>query len=153
MLGPQPEVQLEGGASLDLSEGSVARSLRVAPPLIGLDLLEAAILEQADPDDRDGDGISGRPHWLEEGERKPRLGRFGWKAIATTVRDQTAAVFLNDMGLTSQEDIGWRKLDLVAYHSQTLGAPRTALPASSPGCGGARGCSTPCSAPAATGRS
>ncbi|MEA5392341.1 di-heme oxidoredictase family protein [Cyanobium gracile UHCC 0139] len=140
----RPEVQLEGGTSLDLSERSVARSLRVAPPLIGLGLLEAvpeaAILAHADPDDRDGDGISGRPHWLAEGERPPRLGRFGWKAGAATVRDQTADAFLNDMGLTTAArpdgagvvDINGAELTLVTYYSQTLGAPRTALPASSP---------------------
>jgi CxxC motif-containing protein (DUF1111 family) len=140
----RPEVRLEGDASRDLSERSVARSLRVAPPLVGLGLLEAvpeeAILALADPDDRDGDGISGRPHWLEEGTGAPRLGRFGWKAGAATVRDQTADAFLNDMGLTSPVrpdgarvvDITERELTLVTYYSQTLGAPRTALPASSP---------------------
>ncbi|MCP9797506.1 MULTISPECIES: di-heme oxidoredictase family protein [Cyanophyceae] len=132
----RPEIRLERDGSLDLSERSVARSLRVAPPLIGMGLLEAvpeeAILAHADPDDRDGDGISGRPHWLEEGKGTPRLGRFGWKAGAATVRDQTAAAFLNDMGLTSPGDIGTRELELVTYYSQTLGAPRTALPATSP---------------------
>jgi len=140
----RPEVQLEGGTSLDLSERSVARSLRVAPPLIGLGLLEAvpeaAILAHADPDDRDGDGISGRAHWLEEGERTSQLGRFGWKAIAATVRDQTADAFFNDMGLTTAErpdggrpvDIDEAELTLVTYYSQTLGAPRTGLPTSSP---------------------
>jgi CxxC motif-containing protein (DUF1111 family) len=140
----QPEIRLEAGASLELSGRAVARSLRVAPPLIGLGLLEAVpesvILARADPADRDGDGISGRPHWLKEGDGKPRLGRFGWKAIAATVRDQTADAFLNDMGLTSPArpdgarvvDITERELTLVTYYSQTLGAPRTALPASSP---------------------
>ena len=41
-------------------------SARVAPPMIGLGLLEAipeaAILANADPDDRNGDGIRGRPN-------------------------------------------------------------------------------------------
>jgi CxxC motif-containing protein (DUF1111 family) len=132
----RPEVQLEGGASLELSDRSVARSLRVAPPLIGLGLLEAvpeeAILAHADPDDRDGDGISGRPHWLQEPGGKWRLGRFGWKAISPSLKEQTAAALLNDMGLTSPGDIGRRELELVTYYSQTLGAPRTALPASRP---------------------
>lgn len=140
----RPVVQLEADASPNLFEPLVARSLRVAPPLIGLGLLEAvpeaAILHHADPDDRDGDGISGRPHWLEQGEGTPRLGRFGWKAIAATVRDQTAEAFVNDMGLTTAArpdggrpvDIQETELTLVTYYSQTLGAPRTALPATSP---------------------
>ncbi|MBM5822248.1 MAG: c-type cytochrome [Cyanobacteria bacterium K_Offshore_surface_m2_011] len=140
----RPDLQLVGDPSLDLSAPSVARSLRVAPPLIGLGLLEAvpeaAILAHADPDDRDGDGIAGRPHWLGQGEGTPQLGRFGWKAIAATVRDQTADAFLNDMGLTTAErpdggrpvDIDEAELTLVTYYSQTLGAPRTGLPTSSP---------------------
>ena len=132
----RPVVELEAEPFLDLSERSVARSLRVAPPLLGLGLLEAvpeaAILEHADPYDRDGDGISDRPHWLEGPGGKQRLGRFGWKAISPSLQDQTAAALLNDMGLTSPGDIGRRELDLIAFYSQTLGAPRTALPATSP---------------------
>ncbi len=132
----RPLIQLEAGPSLGLSDLPVARSLRVAPPLVGLGLLEAvpeeAILEHADPDDRDGDGISGRPHWLQDPTGQRRLGRFGWKALSASVKDQTAAAFLNDMGLTSPGDIGETELDLVTFYSQTLGAPRTALPASSP---------------------
>ncbi len=131
----RPRVQLEADPSHDLSERSVARSLRVAPPLLGLGLLEAVpeatILEHADPDDRDGDGISGRPHWLEGPGGTQRLGRFGWKAISPSLQEQTAAALLNDMGLTSPGDIGRRELELVTYYSQTLGAPRTALPATS----------------------
>jgi CxxC motif-containing protein (DUF1111 family) len=131
----RPVVRLETEASLDLSPQSVARSLRVAPPLIGLGLLEAVpeatILERADPDDRDGDGISGRPHWLKGDGGRRQLGRFGWKALSATVQDQTAAAFLNDMGLTSPGDIGARELELVTFYSQTLGAPRTAQAASS----------------------
>jgi CxxC motif-containing protein (DUF1111 family) len=68
-------------------------SPRVAPPMIGLGLLEAIpaadILAAADPDDLDGDGVSGRPAivWSAEFDR-PMLGRFGWKAGAPTVREQ-----------------------------------------------------------------
>jgi CxxC motif-containing protein (DUF1111 family) len=129
-------VLLEAEAPIDLSTRSVARSLRVAPPLVGLGLLEAVpeatILERADPDDRDGDGISGRPHWLKGDGGRRKLGRFGWKALSASVQEQTTAAFLNDMGLTSPGDISARELELVTFYSQTLGAPRTALPASSP---------------------
>ena len=79
-------------------------SPRVASPMIGLGLLElvpeARILAAADPDDRDGDGISGRPNrvWSEE-RGLVMLGRFGWKAGQPTVRQQVAAAFSGDMGL------------------------------------------------------
>ncbi|MEM6985896.1 MAG: di-heme oxidoredictase family protein [Pseudomonadota bacterium] len=74
-------------------------SLRVAPHMIGLGLLEAipaeAIRAAADPDDRDRDGISGRAADLSDG----MLGRFGWKAHSPSVRDQSSGAFHTDMGL------------------------------------------------------
>jgi CxxC motif-containing protein (DUF1111 family) len=85
----------------------VLLSPRVAAPMIGLGLLEmvdeADILARADPDDRDGDGISGRPNrvWSMEHGR-PMLGRFGWKAARATIRDQTAGAFSGDMGLSTE---------------------------------------------------
>ncbi|MEO1470642.1 MAG: di-heme oxidoredictase family protein, partial [Pseudomonadota bacterium] len=84
----------------------VMRSPRVAPPMIGLGLLEAVpaadILAGADPGDADGDGISARPNivWSREYAR-PMLGRFGLKAGMPTVREQTAAAFSGDMGLST----------------------------------------------------
>jgi CxxC motif-containing protein (DUF1111 family) len=82
-------------------------SPRVAAPMIGLGLLEMVdetdILARADPDDRDGDGISGRPNhvWsMEHGHAM--LGRFGWKAARATIRDQTAGAFSGDMGLSTE---------------------------------------------------
>lgn len=81
-------------------------SPRVAPPMIGLGLLEAipeeAILARADPDDKDGDGISGRPNYVRSLEtEKVALGRFGWKAGSPTVRQQSADAFNGDIGLSS----------------------------------------------------
>ncbi len=79
-------------------------SPRVAPPMIGLGLLEsipeADILALADPDDADGNGISGRPSWVPTGTADGRvLGRFGWKAAVPTVRMQTARAFFEDIGI------------------------------------------------------
>lgn len=81
-------------------------SPRIAPQVIGLGLFEALedeqILARADPDDANGDGISGRANYVtdpEDGER--RLGRFGWKAAASTLRMQTAGALRGDMGITS----------------------------------------------------
>lgn len=84
--------------------GDLMVSPRIAPHMPGLGLLEAIaearLLELSDPDDADGDGISGRVQWHEvDGERLP--GRFGWKADAPTVAHQVAGALAGDMGLTS----------------------------------------------------
>lgn len=81
-------------------------SVRVAPPMIGLGLLEAipesAILANADPDDSNGNGISGRPNRVfDQVTRDTSLGRFGWKAGQPNLNQQNADAFFNDMGLSS----------------------------------------------------
>ncbi|MBU2963280.1 c-type cytochrome [Citreicella sp. C3M06] len=81
-------------------------SPRVAPQMIGLGLLEAIpaaeILARADPQDSDGDGISGRAAivWSVEYDQ-PMLGRFGWKGIEPTIRDQIASAFSTDIGIST----------------------------------------------------
>jgi len=119
---------------------------RTAPQVIGLGLLEAVPVEQlaalADPDDVDGDGISGRVHYLDAERRV--AGRFGWKATQPTVRGQTAAAFVNDMGITSKDqpaealtaaqmralgveplapEIRAETFDKVVFYTQTLAVP------------------------------
>jgi CxxC motif-containing protein (DUF1111 family) len=83
----------------------VQTSPRVAPPMIGLGLIEAipaeAILANADPDDENGDGISGRPNWVREEGQPPLIGRFGWKAGNAVIAQQAAEAFANDMGISS----------------------------------------------------
>ncbi len=81
-------------------------SPRVAPAVIGSGLLEQVpekqILEWEDPDDRDGDGVSGRANrvWnLATGHSA--LGRFGWKANQPDIAHQTAAAFSGEMGMTT----------------------------------------------------
>jgi CxxC motif-containing protein (DUF1111 family) len=81
-------------------------SPRVAPPMIGLGLLEAIpeadLLARADPGDADGDGISGRPNrvWSKEFGQW-MLGRFGHKAGMPTVQAQSMAAMSGDMGLSN----------------------------------------------------
>ena len=82
-------------------------SPRVAPPMIGLGLLEAipevALRAAADPDDANGDGISGRVNTVWDfAAEHTAVGRFGWKAGQPSVRQQTAAAFAGDMGLTTE---------------------------------------------------
>lgn len=81
-------------------------SVRVAPAMIGLGLLEAipeaAILANADPDDLNSNGISGRPNRVfDQVSRDTKLGRFGWKAGQPSLNQQNADAFFNDMGLTT----------------------------------------------------
>lgn len=81
-------------------------SARIAPPVFGLGLLEAIgeadILVNADENDRDGDGISGRPNYgWDYQQQKTMLGRFGWKAGQPTLLQQAAAAYNGDMGLTT----------------------------------------------------
>jgi CxxC motif-containing protein (DUF1111 family) len=95
---------------VDLGYGPLAPgtmiSPRVAPPMIGLGLLEAVpenqILANADPDDSNHDGISGKPNhvWSRE-QQKVTLGRFGWKAGVPTIAEQTAAAANGDIGLST----------------------------------------------------
>ncbi|WP_420406327.1 di-heme oxidoredictase family protein [Nisaea sp.] len=81
-------------------------SARIATPMIGLGLLEALsekdILSWADPGDRDGDGISGRPNRVMSAlNREVMLGRFGWKANEPTLKDQVSGAFAGDIGISS----------------------------------------------------
>ncbi|MDB6181917.1 di-heme oxidoredictase family protein [Paracoccus fistulariae] len=81
-------------------------SPRVAPQMIGMGLLEAIpaqdILSWADPDDADGDGISGNPQivWSQVHDQ-PMLGRFGHKAGNPTVLEQSASAFSGDIGISN----------------------------------------------------
>ncbi|MEL6167794.1 MAG: di-heme oxidoredictase family protein [Pseudomonadota bacterium] len=110
----------------------VSLNPRVAPPMIGLGLVEAIpaedILRNADPDDTNGDGISGRP-----GMAGYSLGRFGWKAMAPSILDQTATAFSNDMGLSTRlRPAAWGDCTAAqtacrtAFHGGTPNAPEVA---------------------------
>lgn len=81
-------------------------SPRIAPALVGMGLLDAipheAIAAAADPQDADGDGISGRVnHVWDRAEQQTVPGRFGWKASQPNLLQQAAAAFRNDIGITS----------------------------------------------------
>ena len=123
---------------------------RVAPGVFGVGLLEAvpeeAIVEKADPDDEDGDGISGRANRVADARRGGRaLGRFGWKANEPTVEQQAAGAFNGDLGITSpifkdencppgqracaraktggRPEIDEHKLGRVTFYTSTLAVP------------------------------
>ncbi len=75
--------------------------IRTTPAVWGSGLLDAIpdseILAHADPSDRDGDGVAGRPNWTVDG----RLGRFGRKAQVASLHDFVGIAFTMEMGLTN----------------------------------------------------
>lgn len=101
----RPQLQVTDLAYGPLPD-NVLTSVRIAPPMIGLGLLEAIseadVLGRADPDDRNNDGISGRPNQVWDARhQKTVMGRFGWKAGQPNLDQQNAAAFAGDMGLTT----------------------------------------------------
>jgi len=85
----------------------VNTSMRMTPAMIGMGLIEeipeSAILEKSDPNDSDGDGISGKPNYVADAAKGGKsLGRFGFKATHPTVEQQSAAAFFGDMGVTTR---------------------------------------------------
>jgi CxxC motif-containing protein (DUF1111 family) len=81
-------------------------SARVAPPMIGLGLLEAipeeAILANAEAQAKEKNGIAGRPNRVwDDVQQKAVLGRFGWKAGQPNLNQQNVHAFSGDMGLTT----------------------------------------------------
>jgi CxxC motif-containing protein (DUF1111 family) len=84
----------------------VMTSLRASPPIAGAGLLdlvpEEVLLEYADPDDRNRDGVEGRPNRIVDPQTgRNVIGRLGWKANSPNLRTQIATALLEDMGLTS----------------------------------------------------
>ena len=82
-------------------------SARVAPPMIGLGLLEAipeeAILANAEAQAKAKEGIAGRPNRVwDDVQQKTVLGRFGWKAGQPNLNQQNVHAFSGDMGLTTR---------------------------------------------------
>lgn len=101
----KPTVEFRNLAYGDMHP-EVQTSARVGSQLIGLGLLEAIpearLLALADPNDSDGDGISGRPNYvwdIRSGQQV--IGRFGWKANQPNILQQAATAFHGDLGITT----------------------------------------------------
>ncbi len=100
----RPELKFRDLAFSNLSPDMA--SLRVAPQLVGLGLLEAVpaaeIVAWAEANASRRDGIRGTPHMIHgRGNPSQMLGRFGWRARQPTLREQIAAALIGDMGLTT----------------------------------------------------
>ena len=98
----RPRIRIDGQDTLaDLAWISP----RLAPDLHGAGLLERVPLTwlaaQADPDDLNGDGISGSVVMGQYGEQDIEPGRFGWKGDEPDLAHQISAAFHFDLGLST----------------------------------------------------
>ncbi len=120
---------------IDLGYGKLGEDLqispRVAPAMIGLGLLNNVSPDTlnalADPDDIDGDGISGRPNIVwDEVAQKSMLGRFGWKSNQPNLRQQNASAADGDIGITTtgaDADMSQEFLAKLTLYTATLAVP------------------------------
>lgn len=115
--GPQLQNRSIAGYLPEILPAQATGVTHLLPPAVsGLGYLAAVpdetLLSLADPDDRNGDGISGVPNYVPAQEyfdplpmHKPLhglyIGRFGRKAAAIDLLQQTASAYRNDMGITS----------------------------------------------------
>lgn len=135
----KPSVSLKprGGRKLP---GDVLTSLRVPPPVFGLGLLEAVtdeeLLKNSDPEDANGDGISGHPNYVWDRVLNAKvIGRFGRKANTPTLVQQAATAYAEDMGVSNplfpnsdgSEEVTQQILDNTAFYTQTLAVPIAAV--------------------------
>jgi len=110
-------------------------------------LSDATILSLADENDANGDGISGRPNWINIptycAERKQTIyrngkyiGRFGKKAAVYDLLQQTVNAYNQDMGINStyehyntyngqdaDAEVNNQTVQHVVFYLQTLKAP------------------------------
>ena len=113
--GPQHQDKAIPGVPLEVMPSGVERTFRMPPPVFGVGMIEAIpveiILSHADPYDRDGDGISGRPNMVNAPEFVPgshvgggsglQLGRFSRKARVSSLLQQVSEAYHQDIGITS----------------------------------------------------
>lgn len=115
MGGPQFQDKAIPGVPYEIIPAGVDKSVRLPPPVFGMGLIENipvdTILSYADEFDSDGDGISGRPNWVFPPDSIPssevgggpgeQLGRFGRKASVSSLIQQVAQAYNQDIGITS----------------------------------------------------
>lgn len=112
-------------------------SMRRPPPIFGSGLIDAVeagtIIAHADPDDSDGNGISGKANIVWDSiRRRASVGKFGWKAGSPTAAQQIATAYAIDMGVTNPlmslgdrpPDIDRRIFDRTVFYTLSLAVPR-----------------------------
>ena len=139
--GYQPEQLPSNATSTDL----------IAPAVSGLGFLDAVsdadLISLSDPNDANGDGISGRPHWNNIPnyvQLRPNtvyqngryITRFGKKGGAYDLLHQTSGAYNQDMGITSlfepidpfsglevDPEVSTQTVHDVVFYLKTLKAP------------------------------
>lgn len=130
-----------------------ATSAKFMPPAnTGLGFLaaltDAQILANADPNDNNGDGISGVPNyitppafflpkWFHQEINGKYIGRYGKKAAAIDLLHQTVNAYNQDMGITSSfspidtysgleidPEVSNKTVNSVVFYLRTLKAPK-----------------------------
>lgn len=118
--GPQLQPHaIQGYSAESLPAEANVITKRLAPAVMGLGLIaalsDASILANADPNDADGDGVSGRPNYvyptpffvpqhIHTSNSGMFIGRFGKKAEKVTIQDQVVFALKQDIGITSDFD-------------------------------------------------
>ena len=149
--GPQLQNKaIPGYLPEELPTGTTSTQL-IAPAVTGLGFLDAVsdadIIALSDPNDIDGDGISGRPHWNNIPnyvQLRPNsiskngkyITRFGKKGGAYNLLQQTSEAYNQDMGITSSfepidtyskleidPEVETKSVNNVVFYLKTLKAP------------------------------
>jgi CxxC motif-containing protein (DUF1111 family) len=93
---------------------------------------ESEVLALSDPDDLNGDGISGRPNYvIDRSSGTKALGRFGFKATHPTLVQQSGAASFFDMGITNplfpaingSTEISGADFERLVVYQQIAGVP------------------------------
>ncbi|MBI1837644.1 MAG: thiol oxidoreductase [Flavobacteriia bacterium] len=149
--GPQIQNKAIPGYSPEILPSNTSFTKLIAPAIVGLGyfhfVTDATILAQSDPDDLDGDGVSGRPNWITIPSyltvrndailmNGKYIGRFGKKASVYDLRHQIVNALNQDIGITStfhpidlfsnQEtdpEISNQKINDLTFYISTLKAP------------------------------
>lgn len=114
--GPQLQNRALPGFTPETLPAGATSSKFTPPAVTGLGFLQyltdASIIAMSDPDDTDGDGISGIPNWITIPDyitpttnavvkNGKYIHRFGKKAAAYNLLHQTASAYNQDIGITS----------------------------------------------------
>ena len=113
--GPQLQDRAISGVPPETIPAGAEVSVRMPPPVFGRGLMEmipdATLIALEDPDDLDGDGISGRVNWVQPADFVPptmmgagpglAVGRFGLKANVSSLLQQIVGAYHDDMGITT----------------------------------------------------
>lgn len=149
--GPQLQHRAIPGYEAEEIPAGTTYSNFTPPAVTGLGFLDAVsdedILAWADPDDDNGDGVSGVPNWIEAKDYvtlRPNsinqngryIGRFGKKGAVYDLLQQTATAYNEDIGITStyeaidtylgveyDPEVSNQTIQDVVFYLKTLKAP------------------------------